>query len=399
MNSAQMQEILIISNDYPPEIGTAAVRVEQLALKLKQNKYRVTVVCPLGNYRKGELFPKYKAKFCVTEKINSITVKRLWIYPTASSNFFKRTFSALSFLTNLFLYLLVKRTPNTVVVQSPSLMQSFVSVFVLSQMRKKIILNVYGLWPLTAVELKIVDKDSVLQKVAFFVEHYIYSRATLILGQSNEIISHVQSLFPDKKCYLYRNYSGNSFANPALKLYTNEPIKMLYAGPLEISNGLLEICQKINLDSLNIEFHIFGEGAEEVQIKEFIQKQSKKNIFYHQIFDRARLDAMLQNFDVALIPVTTQIYGSVPSEIFEYSAAGLPILYFGDGEGERIVLQNRLGFSAKKDDFESLNDTLTEISILGKNTLQTMKLEVFENAANKFNLDFQIKKLIKEGVF
>ena len=83
-----MEEILIISNYYPPEKGAAANRIEQMALKLHQNNYNVTVLCPLGNYPKGELFPEYKGKFSITEKIQNITLKRLWIYPSNSSNIF-----------------------------------------------------------------------------------------------------------------------------------------------------------------------------------------------------------------------------------------------------------------------------------------------------------------------
>ena len=81
-----MKEILIISNYYPPEKGAAANRIEQLALKLQQNNYKVSVICPLGNYPKGELFPEYKGKFSATENRDNITVKRLWIYPSVSKN-------------------------------------------------------------------------------------------------------------------------------------------------------------------------------------------------------------------------------------------------------------------------------------------------------------------------
>lgn len=81
-----MKDILIISNYYPPEKGAAANRIEQLALKLDQNGYNVSVISPLPNYPKGELFPEYKNRFSVTEKIQNITLKRLWIYPSNSSN-------------------------------------------------------------------------------------------------------------------------------------------------------------------------------------------------------------------------------------------------------------------------------------------------------------------------
>src|SRR5574343_436745 len=135
-----MEEILIISNYYPPEKGAAANRIEQLALKLHQNNYRVSVVCPLGNYPKGELFPEYKGKFSVTENRDNITVKRLWIYPSVSKNLFIRILSVLSFSLSLFCYLLFRKTPKKIVVQSPPLLLSFLSVMVFSLKKKKIIL-------------------------------------------------------------------------------------------------------------------------------------------------------------------------------------------------------------------------------------------------------------------
>lgn len=394
-----MNKILIISNYYPPEKGAAANRIEQLAIKLDQNKYKVTVLCPLGNYPKGELFPEYKGKFSVTEKLQNITVKRLWIYPSISKNILKRTLSVLSFSTALFFYLITKKTPRRVIVQSPPLMLSFVSVLVLSLMRKKIILNVSDLWPLAAIELNALQKNSFSHKVSLYFEQFIYSKATLIFGQSNEIISHIHTIFPNKQCYLYRNFPDHKLINNPFNSNPNEPIKLFYAGLLGIAQGVYELCQNMELQGLNMELHIFGDGAEKSQIEELIQKNPQKKIFFHGMIERSELHEILKNFDIAIVPLKTRIYGSVPSKIFEYSALGIPILYFGGGEGETIVAENNLGWIANVGDFESLNATLIQISKTGKESIQNKKKEIFDAADYRFNLDFQIKNLINKGAF
>ena len=394
-----MEEILIISNYYPPEKGAAANRIEQLAMKLNQNSYKVSVLCPLGNYPKGELFPEYKGKFSVTESLQNITVKRLWIYPSVSKNIFKRTLSVLSFSSMLFFYLLTKKTPNKVVVQSPPLLLSFVSVLALSLLIKKIILNVSDLWPLAAIELKALKKGSFSHKVSLFFEHYIYSRATLILGQSNEIITHIHSIYPKKECYLYRNFPDHQVAEMDFTTNENEPIKLFYAGLLGVAQGVFELCRKIELQDLNIELHIFGDGAEKSQIEDLIKQNPEKKIFFHEMLERTVLHERLKTFDVALVPLKTRIYGSVPSKIFEYGALGFPILYFGGGEGEAIVSENNLGWTAEVGNFESLNSCLIEISKTGKQSIGSMKKQVFDCAEKNFNLDFQINELIKKDVF
>lgn len=394
-----MEEILIISNYYPPEKGAAANRIEQLALKLHQNNYRVSVLCPLGNYPKGELFPEYKGKFSVTENRDNVTVKRLWIYPSVSKNLLVRIVSVLSFSLSLFFYLLFKKTPKKVVVQSPPLLLSFIAVFVLSLKNKKIILNISDLWPLAAIELNALKKDSLSHKFSLFLERYIYKRATLILGQSDEIITHVHSIFPDKNCFLYRNFPDHKVSQMELAADKNEPIKIFYAGLLGIAQGVFELCQKIDLKGLNIEFHIFGDGAEKNQIEVLISSQKEHQIFFHGMMERKELHQRLKSFDVAIVPLKTRIYGSVPSKIFEYGSLGFPILYFGGGEGETIVDGNNLGWVAAVGHYDDLNQKLKAISALDKSDLELMKQQIFNQSQTAFDLDNQIKTLIEKGVF
>ncbi|WP_396149439.1 glycosyltransferase family 4 protein [Flavobacterium sp.] len=394
-----MEDILIISNYYPPEKGAAANRIEQLALKLKQNKYKVTVVCPLANYPKGELFPEYKGKFSVTEVLQEITVKRLWIYPSNSKNFILRIFSILSFSLSLFFFLLFKKTPNKVIVQSPPLLLSFISVFTLSLKSKKIILNVSDLWPLAAIELGAIKTNSLSHKVSCFLERFIYKKASLILGQSNEIIAHVKTISPTKNCYLYRNFPDHKTAEFGLTTTLDEPIKIFYAGLLGVAQGVFELCKQVNLESLNIELHIFGDGAEKKQLEDYLQNHSRKKIFFHGMMERKQLLNELKTFDIALVPLKTRIYGSVPSKIFEYGSLGFPVLYFGGGEGENIVRENKLGWIAPVGDYVSLNYELNEIAKLSKEELKNSKYQLFQKAEKLFNLDNQIAELLSKNVF
>jgi len=404
-----MNDILIISNYYPPEKGAAANRIEQLAIKLYQNNYKVSVVCPLGNYPKGELFPEYKGKFTVTENRDNITIKRLWIYPSVSKNIFIRILSILSFSLSLFCFLLFKKTPQKVVVQSPPQLLSFISVFVLSLKNKKIILNVSDLWPLAAIELNALKTGSFSHKISLFFEKYIYKKSTLVLGQSHEIITHIHSLIPNKKCFLYRNFPDHAItkldlitkgnAGAVAELSEAKAIKIFYAGLLGVAQGVFELCEKINLEGLNVEFHIFGDGAEKNQIEKLISSQKDQKIIFHGMLDRKALHETLKTFDIAIVPLKTRIFGSVPSKIFEYGSLGYPILYFGGGEGETIVAENNLGWVAQVGNHLDLNEKLTVISKLNKSALDEMKNSIFIHSQKVFNLDFQMKNLIEKNVF
>lgn len=394
-----MEDILIISNYYPPEKGAAANRIEQLALKLHEKNYQVTVLCPLGNYPKGELFPEYKGKFSVTETRDNITVKRLWIYPSVSKNIAVRIVSVLSFSLSLFFFLLFKKTPKKVVVQSPPLLLSFISVLVLSLKKKKIILNISDLWPLAALELKVLKEHSLSHKFSLFLERFIYKKASLILGQSNEIIAHVNSIIPRKKCYLYRNFPDHKIEYLELKTKIDQPVKLFYAGLLGIAQGVFELCQKLDLNGLNVELHLLGDGAEKSQIEALISSQKEKKIVFHGMVDRKELHSQLQSFDIAVVPLKTRIYGSVPSKIFEYASLGFPILYFGGGEGETIVEENHLGWVASVENFSELNQLLKTISTIKKEEFDVLKNQIFLHSQEHFDLENQMKNLIKEGVF
>lgn len=287
----------------------------------------------------------------------------------------------LSFSFSIAWFMLWNKIPRTVIVNSPPLLVAFTSLLFLRSKKHRLILNVSDLWPKAGLELGAIKQGfsyNMLQKI----ERFNYKKANLILGQSEEILTHVKSIVPETETLLYRNYPNFEPTKiQTEKINDSSKIKLVYAGLLGIAQGVLKLCK--NLDYSIIEFHIYGSGAEEFEIKNFIKNNPKFPIIFHGIVDRNLLHKELMKYDVTIIPLLNRIYGSVPSKIFEYSRFGLPIIYFGGGEGETIVEKHKLGWVAEAGNYEVLKLTISKLKISGfsadfKNKIQKTALECFD---------------------
>jgi glycosyltransferase involved in cell wall biosynthesis len=345
------KDVLIITSYFPPEIGAASNRIFQLAKGLQHHDFNVTVLTPLPNYPTGKIFDGYGGKFRHISKEKNIKINRLWIYASNSKNKLLRF--------SLIWFFMWHKIPKTVIVQSPPIIVAFTSMLFLRKKNRNLILNISDLWPIAGLELGALKKNfsyKLLEKI----ERYNYKKAKLVLGQSEEILTHVTSMFPNKKTFLYRNFPD--FELPKIeKLTSNGKLKIVYAGLLGIAQGIHKLCAE--LDYSHIELHIYGSGAEQLQIETFISQHPQLPIFFHGQVTRTALHGLLMSYDIAIIPLLNRIYGSVPSKIFEYARLGLPMLYFGGGEGEHVINDNNLGWIATSGDYDHLNSVITTIKI------------------------------------
>lgn len=378
-------KILLVSNYYPPEKGAAPNRIQTLAENLSLHNYAVTVICPLPNYPTGSVFKGYKRRVYHSSKEGSVTVKRLWLFPSKSSNKFIRLVSMLSFSFSLSLYFIFKRIPKKVFVQYSPVFVGFTAVFWSWFFRKKVLLNISDLWPLAGLEMGVLTQGfyySVLEKM----EVFCYRKATLIIGQSQEIINHITQKGIQKNLLLYRNLPNFKAQIPAKE--STEKITLVYAGLLGIAQGLYSICSKIKLPK-HIELHIYGAGPEAKKIKGLNQG----NIIFHGEVSRVQLHNELQKHTIAFVPLVKRIYGSVPSKIFEYTRLGLPILYFAGGEGGDLVERYKLGWNIQAEDYDTFQKFIYELSREKLNNFE--KVEVQKRALNAFDFDTQFKLLVE----
>lgn len=281
------------------------------------------------------------------------------------------------------------KIPKRVIVQSPPLLVAFTCMFFLKKDRK-LLLNVSDLWPIAGLELG-AFKQNYSYRILERIERFNYNKATLVMGQSEEILAHVTKLIPGKKTLLYRNYPD--FDPPPLgeREVSLEKIQMVYAGLLGVAQGILKLCQKMDCGS--IEFHIYGDGAEAHKIKEFLISKPELSIKYHGEVSRKELHGLLMSYDITIIPLLKRIYGSVPSKIFEFSKLGLPVVYFGGGEGEQIIVDNDLGWIARSGNYDDLNSVLRKIQLEDLNFERRKKIQ--ETAIEKFDFQAQIQGLVQ----
>ncbi|WP_338732237.1 glycosyltransferase family 4 protein [Mangrovimonas cancribranchiae] len=385
-----MKTICILTSYFPPETGAASNRIAHMAHGLTKQGYNVTVITPLPNYPTGKVFKPFKGRFKHTSIENNITIHRLWIYASNSKNKIKRLIAMLSYSFSLVWFFLFNKLPHKIIIQSPPLLVAFTCMLFLRKSKHKLILNVSDLWPIAGLELGTFKKNlsyHILEKI----EHYNYKKADLILGQSNEILSHITSIQAKKETILYRNYPD--FEPPKIdkKHVSKGKIKIVYAGLLGHAQGIYKLCQK--LDYTNIEFHIYGMGAEQQKIEAYISKHKELSIFYHGGVSREELHVALKTYDLTIIPLLNRIYGSVPSKIFEYARLGLPMIYFGGGEGETVIKKYALGWIAESGNYNHLNRVINSISLSQINS--NVKSDIQKQALTHFDFKQQLKKLSK----
>jgi hypothetical protein len=115
-------KLLIITQYFPPELGAPQARLYELAKRLKNLGYEITVLTGLPNYPTGRIFDEYRGKVRTTENVDGIKVVRTWLYPSKSKKLLPRLLSYISFaVTCLLIGVWELGKQDVVLIESPPL--------------------------------------------------------------------------------------------------------------------------------------------------------------------------------------------------------------------------------------------------------------------------------------
>lgn len=387
-------KIVILTQYFLPEMGAPQNRLFDMAKGLKKMGWEVCVVTAMPNYPTGKIFKAYRGKFSYTEFVDGIEVKRYWLYPSNSPNALPRIVSMLSFsFTCLFSFFFISRKkPEYLLVESPPLTLAFTGWMLAKFSRTKLILNISDLWPLSAKELGAIN-DGILYRWLVQLEHFLYLKAFICMGQSQEIIDYIARTCPDK-VYLFRNGVDTRRFEQS-QANTVRRNQLVYAGLLGVAQGVLSICKHINFAELNSELHIYGTGAEREKIVAYLKENPARGIFYQGILMRDEMPAVLSSYGGTLIPLVRNIYGAVPSKIYEAMAAGLPIIFSGEGEGASIIERSKAGWVCTPGDWNLLKTCIANLNNMEDAEYADLRSRNKSTATQQFDRNVQIIALEK----
>ncbi len=391
-------KVLIVSFYYEPELGAAPSRISNLARGLKASGVDVDVLTCLPNYPKGRIFDGYRGRFSMKECLDGVNVYRYWTYATVSKNPLKRVLAMTAFAASLWCFAFKRKlikSYDRVIIQSPPILVSASAVTLFKKVfGKNTILNVSDLWPGSAVELGFVRKGSLSFKVLSRLERYIYRNAHSVMGQSAEIVEHVENMFPGKNTFLYRNLQPVAQATGSDVRVRNKQVKIVYAGLFGVAQDILSLLKAVDFAALGVEMHLYGGGNQVDDIQEYI-KNGDKNIFYHGYIPKQQMNVEFAKYDLSIIPLAASIHGAVPSKIFDLLPVGIPILFSGEGEGARIVSESGFGLVSRHGDYETLSRNISAFVQMSDKEYSAYSQRCLAAAADAFSFEKQLERFCK----
>lgn len=274
----------------------------------------------------------------------------------------------------------------------------------MSKTQKRRIYFIYELqdvFPDSLVMAGLAKKNSFLYNIGMKIADYTYRNADAIIAISEDIKRNIMEKgVPEEKIHVIYNWIDTNEVHPVApednKLFeelelSRKSFKIIYAGNLGKLQGLDTLLDAADIlkDQKDIEFLIFGTGAEEESLKARTQAEEIVNVRFFPLLPMERVSEVysLGNACVVSCKKGTGAAG-VPSKTWSIMACGKTLLVSFDEGSElcRTIEKAEAGLCCPPEDAVALAQNVLE---LYKNPT---KNEMMGNNARKYALDFVDKK-------
>lgn len=329
-------KVLLISVQYPPEIGSASKLIQELALTLAGRGHEVTILTTMPRYKLGEEDSLRSWDPLTIE--NGIKVLRIKTWMLAHVGYIKRGLA--TFIAPLQLYFGLKKYGDVkydiVFIYSPPITFGLIG----SRLKKygaKFILNVQDIFPQNAIDLGLL-KNSFLISLFKKIEKKCYVDADVVTAHSLGNKEFIDQILPNNKDKLkiLHNWIDINFSPPmhidfrALYNLKNKFI-CVFAGVMGPSQGLDKLLEAALLlrDIKDLVILLVGDGTQKEYLQNFIYENQLKNVMLKGFISQENYLDLLKSVDVGIVSLSENVKTPVvPGKMLGYMAASLPVAAF-----------------------------------------------------------------------
>lgn len=392
-----MKSVLMIVQNFYPEIGSAGNRMKNVYLNLKRSGYEVKVITLKPSYPDQSLYEDAhfwdEAEIEVNDiiRIQPNKVKRY------TRNMWRRLFHYMESMW-LFIYTIIRleKKYDYVFVTTPPIFPTLAALIAKKKMKAKLITDVRDLWPESLLGVGVFTNKWIL-KMAFYLERKIYQHSDQIIINSPGFQDYILSKGVQEQDI---QFIPNSLTASELNLKKRLPplsesrIKVVYTGNIGLAQDLkklIEVAEKLK-NHKEIEFRIIGYGFRMTEVQDEIFSRGLTNIkVIHAMNRRVTLYEVSSSHIAYVSLVEKDVFNKVlPGKIIDYMCVGKPIVADVAGRAKKMIVDAQCGLVA---DSRSADEISQQILTLASN--KELRENLGENGYHYAKHNFQWSKNIK----
>lgn len=242
---------------------------------------------------------------------------------------------------------------DLVYASSPHLLSGVAGYLVSRIRRTPLVLEIRDLWPQVLLDMGKVRRRHPVYLMLRHIEAFLYRAADRIVILSPGIAQVLtgQGVPESRLIYLPNSADPQDFPismerERLRQLYGMNGRVGVYAGAHGPANGLDLLLDGVSKSTSDVQIHLFGDGLEKQRLRKRVKEENIAGVEFHDPVPKGELGDVYTAADFGihcLADVPLFRYGVSPNKLFDYLAAGLPILTNSPGVAGDIVAKADAG--------------------------------------------------------
>jgi glycosyltransferase involved in cell wall biosynthesis len=338
--------ILLIHQAFAALDEPGGTRHIEIARLLAEKGHQVTIITSPVSYLTGKSTTPSQAWKTVEHSIPGVNVLRVYTYPALHRSFFHRILSFFSFMFSSFFVGLSVKKVDLVWGTSPPIFQGWTAWLLARLKRIPFLFEVRDLWPAFAIAVGVLRQKTLIS-LSLWLEKFLYHHTDVIVVNSPGFIDHIRQRGGEDIRLVENGVDPSMFvSSTGGKEFRRQnglenKCVILYAGAHGISNDLsivLSAAEQLKQDP-DIRFVFVGDGKEKPNLERQVKEKDLTNVVFHPPVPKSGMAEVIVGADACLaILKPLELYKTTyPNKVFDYMAAGKPVLLAIDGVIREVI--------------------------------------------------------------